>query len=266
LLDVVEALGPQRDAIVLVGAQAVYLNVGDAREPLSSFTKDADLAVNPALLADEPALEAILHGAGFNRREQPGLWFNRDGSEVDLLVPASIAGAGRRSVDLGANHDKLVAMRAAGLEAALVDNHRIRLTALNSADRRSFNILVAGPAALLIAKLYKLGERADSAPDRLLNKDASDVFLLLRGTTTAGLAATLQELKSNPATSGVTNQAVRFLEELFVAPGGVGLNLLRDAVAGFADEELIVESCATLASDLVQAIASLESYDEANSA
>ncbi|MGH2583975.1 MAG: GSU2403 family nucleotidyltransferase fold protein [Dehalococcoidia bacterium] len=158
LLDALQALGPHREAVILVGAQAVYLHVGEAQEALSSFTIDADLALNPTNLPDEPALEATLREAGFRRKEQPGLWFTPDDVEVDLLVPASLAGVGRRGVDLGPHHDRTAAMRAAGLEAALVDNAPRRITALDPDDRRSFVLPVAGPAALLIAKLHKIGE------------------------------------------------------------------------------------------------------------
>lgn len=34
LLDALQALGPHRAAVVLVGAQAVYLHVGEAQEPV----------------------------------------------------------------------------------------------------------------------------------------------------------------------------------------------------------------------------------------
>src|SRR5438132_12292739 len=82
LLDALDALGPHRSAVILVGAQAVYLNVGEARESLSSFTVDADLALNPAIMPADPALQAALRDAGFALREQPGLWFAADGAEV----------------------------------------------------------------------------------------------------------------------------------------------------------------------------------------
>src|SRR5579883_1434014 len=78
LLDALQALMPHQKALILVGAQAIYLHVGEAREALSSFTIDADLALNPAELPDEPALQEALEGAGFKREDQPGLWFTSD--------------------------------------------------------------------------------------------------------------------------------------------------------------------------------------------
>ncbi len=50
LLDALEALAGQRQAIVLVGAQAIYLHTGEADLAVSPFTQDADLALNPATL------------------------------------------------------------------------------------------------------------------------------------------------------------------------------------------------------------------------
>ena len=64
LLDALQALGPHLDAVVLVGAQAVYLHTGDAELIVVPTTTDADLALFPARLLDEPLLEDALRGAG----------------------------------------------------------------------------------------------------------------------------------------------------------------------------------------------------------
>ena len=50
LLDALEALGPHRDATILVGAQAIYLHTGDAELAVAEYTTDADLALDPDLL------------------------------------------------------------------------------------------------------------------------------------------------------------------------------------------------------------------------
>jgi hypothetical protein len=57
LLDALEALGSHRDAVVLVGAQAVYLHVGSAEIAVAPFTTDGDLAIDPGLLAEAPPVE-----------------------------------------------------------------------------------------------------------------------------------------------------------------------------------------------------------------
>lgn len=61
LLDALDALGVHRDAIVLVGAQAIYLPVGGGALAIAPFTTDADLAIDLALLSELPPL-----GGGFD--------------------------------------------------------------------------------------------------------------------------------------------------------------------------------------------------------
>src|SRR4249920_2596028 len=54
LLDALEALGPHRAAVVLAGAQAVYLRTGPSSLAIAEHTTDGDLAVDPRLLEDAP--------------------------------------------------------------------------------------------------------------------------------------------------------------------------------------------------------------------
>jgi len=79
LLDALEALGSHRDAIVLVGAQAVYLRVGEADLAVAPFTTDGDLAVDPAVLAQIPPLEEALMAAGFlpKSKDSVGVWITK---------------------------------------------------------------------------------------------------------------------------------------------------------------------------------------------
>jgi hypothetical protein len=65
LLDALEALGEHREATILVGAQAIYLHTGDADLGVAEYTTDADLALDPDLLAKVPPLEQALEAAGF---------------------------------------------------------------------------------------------------------------------------------------------------------------------------------------------------------
>ena len=65
LLDALEALGTHRKAVVLVGAQAVYLRVGEGNLAVSPFPTDADLAIDPRGPDDEPSLAEAMKGAGF---------------------------------------------------------------------------------------------------------------------------------------------------------------------------------------------------------
>ena len=201
LLDALDALGPHRDAIVLVGAQAVYLRVGEADLAVAPFTTDGDLAIDPAVLAEIPPLEKALMDAGFfpKTKDSVGIWITKrptsqsDDTEVavDLLVPASVSpAAGRRAARLP-GHDSRAARIVKGLEGAIIDAEVMRLAALD-ADTRTFDVRVAGPAALLVAKLHKISERHGT--DRQSDKDALDVLRLLRGTETDDLAARYAKL------------------------------------------------------------------------
>jgi hypothetical protein len=67
LLDALDALGPQRGAVILIGAQAVYFHTGAIDLAVAEFTTDADIAVDPALLQQTSEIEAAMMAAGFHR-------------------------------------------------------------------------------------------------------------------------------------------------------------------------------------------------------
>ena len=110
LLDALDALGEHREATILVGAQAIYLHTGDADLGVAEHTTDADLALDPSLLAEIPPLENVLEGAGFRADANAvGVWKTRRRTsalldidvQVDLLVPTTVSpGAGRRAARL----------------------------------------------------------------------------------------------------------------------------------------------------------------------
>lgn len=125
LLDAVEALGEHRDSVVVIGAQAIYLRTGGVPVALAESTKDADLALDPRDLSEDPRVEEAMEAAGFfldRVSGQPGAWRNADGIPVDLMVPEALAGPGSKSAR-GARippHDRRATRRARGLEAAVV--------------------------------------------------------------------------------------------------------------------------------------------------
>jgi hypothetical protein len=177
LLDALDALVDQRDALVLIGAQAVYLHTGAARVAVAEATKDSDLAVDPRILHDIPLLDDAMTRAGFHRNlvpPQPGAWLSAEGIPVPLMVPEALAGrSGRRGARIPP-HSRHATRRTPGLEAAVVDHAPMVIASLDPTDVRRVEIKVGGPAALLVSKLHKLGERQDS-PGRLIDKDAHDV-------------------------------------------------------------------------------------------
>ena len=178
LLDALEALGPHRDATILVGAQAIYLHTGNAELAVAEHTTDVDLALDPDLLDENPPLEQALQEAGFLHMgtSAVGVWktnaHGRDASDVevqiDLLVPSAVSpGKGRRAARLP-GHDDHAARKVDGLEGVLVDRAEMEIGSLEQdKDPRRVATKVAGPGALLVAKLFKISERKrDRASER----------------------------------------------------------------------------------------------------
>jgi hypothetical protein len=168
--------------------------------------------------------------------------------QIDLLVPVSLGGSGRRGARLGA-HGNEIARKASGLEAAVVDNATHRIGALDPANVRSFDVAVAGVASVLIAKLHKIAERKDSA-DRLKDKDGLDVLRLLRFAETEHLAGTLLKLTQHPIAGKVTQEARTFLFSHRDAPGA---QMAARASVGLEDEFAVRVSCEALARRLLRA-------------
>ena len=253
LLDAADALVEQLDAVVLVGAQAIYLHTGDADFAFAEYTTDADFCIAPADLSDKPLLAKSLKASGFTLREHPGAWISPDGIPVDLMVPEALAGAGSRGARLGP-HGKQAARRAKGLEGALVDRAPMTIASLDPADDREIAMFVAGPAALLVAKVHKIAERAGTG-DRLSDKDALDVFRLLRATDTATLAAGLERLAAHELSASVTTETIDQLPLLFGTPETAGIAMAARAARPNAEAEVISASLVALVSDLLTATA-----------
>ena len=74
LLDALDALGEQREALILAGAQAIYIHTGAADLAVAEFTTDGDLVVNPEQLKTQPRLSEAMERAHFRSGLQPGSW------------------------------------------------------------------------------------------------------------------------------------------------------------------------------------------------
>jgi hypothetical protein len=261
LLDALDALGAHRSALVLVGAQAIYLHTGQGDLAVAVHTTDADLVVEPGALGHTPKIGDVMREAGFERGVQVGSWVcNRDigpkqvAVPVDLLVPEAVGGPGRRGARLG-EHGKDVARKARGLEPTLSDNRLTTVGALEDVDARRFEIRVAGPSALLVAKLHKLAERTvEPRGERLKNKDALDVLRLLRAVPLPTFTEGLTRLRAEELSAAVTREAMTFLEHLFGSPSSPGSRLAISATAGLEDPVTIGNSCAVLAVELLDSL------------
>jgi len=266
LLDALEALDAHAGALVIAGAQAVYLHTGDGDLAVAPFTTDADLAVDPDQLAADPLIEAAMREAGFELalyggHVEPGIWTTevdvageRLLIPVDLIVPEAAArGGGRRGARLGA-HGRRAARRAIGLEAALVDHAPLRITALEPGDERSLTASVAGPAALLVAKAHKIHDRLDRGrADRVVDKDAADVLRLMQTTDPTAVGATLGELAADPMAGSASAAAIGYLEALFGRRGRPGVEMAARAMRLALPAERVEAVCVAYTTALLPA-------------
>lgn len=174
--------------------------------------------------------------------------------EVDLMVPEAVGGPGRRAARLP-GHGKEVARKARGLEAALVDKATSTLSALEPQDHRSFGVSVAGPAALLISKLHKIGERiAEREQRRVDDKDALDIFRLLQAIDTTSIASALVRLLAVEGVREITQEAIVVLRTHFIDHRYAGPNMASRAAGALMSAEDVTGPFATLVSDLLREI------------
>lgn len=156
LLDALQALEPHLDAVILVGAQAVYLRTETEQLGIAPYTTDGDVVLDPSRLDDEPDLEVLMRAGGFtldrneDGSEEPGIWVEvrEIGGEqvkvpVDLIVPTAVAPPGGRRGARLKGHSKRAARKIAGLEASLLDHDTMTVASISDDDSRSFEIEVA---------------------------------------------------------------------------------------------------------------------------
>ena len=151
LLDALEALGSHSSAVILAGAQAIYLHTGEGDLAVAPYTTDGDLAFDPSALADEPKIEVAMRSAGFVRspdNSQIGTWISPDGVPIDLFVPDAVGGTGRRAAKL-ASHGDRVARKARGLEAILVDKKTMSINTTVPFSSTERHVVVCGRHGLL---------------------------------------------------------------------------------------------------------------------
>jgi hypothetical protein len=261
LLDALEALGDQRAAVIVVGAQAIYMHTETLDLAVPEFTIDADITIDPSLLRDWPEIESAMREARFERGNRVGAWVTtreiagvQVNVEVDLMVPEAVGGGGRRAARLP-GHGKDVARKARGLEAALIDRAVMRIRAFEPTDPRAFDVAVAGPAALLIAKLHKIAERISEREQRRLDdKDALDILRLLQATEASILAETVTALLHPGVAQKVTREALEILREHFTSPRAAGPQMAARAAGVLLPADEAATSCAVLASDIVRTV------------
>jgi len=252
LLDAIEALRPHEGALILAGAQAVYLHTGPGSLPIAEFTTDGDLTIDPELLSEAPPLGELMQAAGFELSKfqeapEPGIWQKTvevEGREisvpVDLIVPSEVAPPGGNRGARLRGHDRRAARKTKGLEAVLIDNEVMSIEAFEPDDRRRVRLRVAGVAALLVAKTHKIADRIeDQREDRLSDKDGADVLRLIGASSPPAVAAALSQLMSDPISRAATTFAVEHFEDLFGRRAGAGIALASRALREAMPEDRV---------------------------
>lgn len=264
LLDALEALQEHLDAIVVAGAQAVYLSTGDANVGVAEYTTDGDLAVDVTTLAAAPLLGDVMglrfhHAKGSSGAEEPGVWVQTieiEGEDVDvpidLIVPEGLAPpGGSRGARLGP-HGKRAARKAVGLEAAILDNDVLAIRALDPDDQREIDCRVAGPTALLIAKAHKIQDRLEQPgrPDRLIDKDAGDVYRLMQTTPAARVREVAANLLADKRVAQPSRRGLEMLREQFGARRAPGVEMAVRSLRVGVPEDRIRAVCVAFVSAL----------------
>lgn len=256
LLDALSALEAHLDNLVLIGAQAVYIHTGAIELPIAAATSDADLLLDTRSLREAPEISQLLQAVGFFEGElpsgNPGHWVNRDGIPLDLMQPRGLSSRGKdaRAARIPP-HSKRAVRIADGLDCALVDQQQESLSSFDPADSRSFQILVAGPAALITAKCFKIYERSNQSERRLLNKDALDVLRLLMSFNTNDLVSRFSSLLENPTSQSEATDGLDYFNLLFASSeSALGNQLVARGLEQLGDPTDIVRNCHLLASQL----------------
>lgn len=182
-----------------------------------------------------------------------GSWITEFDVAVDLMVPTEVSGLGtRKSRGVQAPpHDRYSMRRTRGLEGALVSYAAQKITSFEPNDPRAFYAKVAAPAALLVAKLHKIKDRAGQTQGRRDDKDAHDVYRILRSIETAVLVSEFQLLRREKLSSAVTIEAFEILQNFFGSRHAAGSMMAGRAEEAIGDPEQVALAASILATDLV---------------
>ncbi len=173
--------------------------------------------------------------------------------QVDVLVPSTVSpGKGRRAARLP-GHEAHIARKVDGLEGVLVDRTKMHICSLEpERDFRRIEANVAGPGALLVAKLFKINERRGTS--RSSDKDALDIFRILQGVETKELVVCLWRILKDDRSRNSGKRALELLSELFGNRGSEGATMVARATRPLIEEAEVRLQSELLARDLMAAM------------
>jgi hypothetical protein len=259
LVDVLRIMAPYREALTVVGAQAVYLRTGQVDLTDEAFTVDGDFAVDPDVIARTDAdkgLGELLKTANLDLESDsrgnvmPGKWQKvlpetLQVVKIDLMV-AQLVGehgpgkAGRRSYRPGPPHGKNDLRLAYGIEACHVDRD---LLPIDAPDGTSVHAYVASGAALLVAKAHKIHDRTAGPQRRQSNKDALDACRVMRTHDPDEVADRLRfVIAEHPHLSPSVTEGADRIIDLFRDDSAAGTRLLTAAMVEQPDPADIIDA------------------------
>ena len=242
LLDALEALCAHIDSLILIGAQAVYFHINDPNLSKGAYTKDADLIIESNKIAEEPKIGESLKKGGFELDEQggPGHWIKSIQSDkkersipVDLMVPSSLLERNSRRQAKLKGHEGKVARKVDGTECVLIDKEPKVISSFEpDTNLREYSVNIAGPTSLIVAKLFKIYERAVLSKDqsRLNNKDALDIYRLLQIVDTDLVVQDFNRFLEDSKAKKTAEEGLNYLSELFGSRGAIGVKMLSEAL------------------------------------
>jgi hypothetical protein len=168
-----------------------------------------------------------------------------------MVAEAFAPGRGRQSVSLPP-HDKMMARRAEGLEGSMIDNDPLEIAALESGDPRRFTVRVAGPAALVIAKSFKIRDRlAADKEDRITEKAAADVYRIMLREPAPAFAARCRPLLDDEIAGPACRRGIELMQDLFGRRGRRGIAMAIDSLRSAVPAERVTAVMTTFVREVL---------------
>ena len=244
LINVITNLQEHSQALTVIGGHAVIeITKRLPAAPPDDTTRDGDLGVNPQLLGANPQLEEQMKKLGYEtaRPERPGVWSPVDQRDrdphlrdsVDLIAPMSLAREGlssNRSIRAArvGSHGKHSVSATEGVELAVLDREWLTLRSFDGGP--GVETYIAGAAALLCAKAYKLHDRLDPSElrrntERLRPKDFADLYRLILVISPEKAAAVFQQRVEDDRISKAVQTGAGYLIEVLNSSETVAKNV-----------------------------------------
>ena len=128
------------------------------------------------------------------------------------------------------------------------------VSSLDESDDRRMKLAVAGPAGLIVAKTHKLADRHAEDRGRLKDKDALDIFRILRAIALEDCAQRFSLLLSHNLAGDTARSALAEFATLFGEPSSAGVDMVVRATQILMPEDETRAACSLLAGQLLATV------------